>query len=86
MKILVADDDERILRLLSDYLSFNKYEVIVVTDGEQAIEKFRESSFDLIILDVMMPIYDGWIVCKEIRKVSDVPITLGGKIVVVESI
>lgn len=76
MKILVADDDERILRLLSDYLSFNKYEVIAVTDGEQAIEKFRESSFDLIILDVMMPIYDGWIVCKEIRKVSDVPIIM----------
>lgn len=76
MKILVADDDERILRLLSDYLIFNKYEVVTAIDGEKALEKFKEYDFDLIILDVMMPIYDGWIVCKEIRKQSQVPIIM----------
>lgn len=76
MKILVADDDERILRLLSDYLIFNKYEVVTAIDGEEALEKFKENDFDLIILDVMMPIYDGWIVCKEIRKQSQVPIIM----------
>lgn len=76
MKILVADDDERILRLLSDYLIFNKYEVVTAIDGEEALEKFKENYFDLIILDVMMPIYDGWIVCKEIRKQSQVPIIM----------
>lgn len=76
MKILVADDDGRILRLLSDYLTFNKYEVITAIDGEEALEKFKENDFDLIILDVMMPIYDGWIVCKEIRKQSQVPIIM----------
>lgn len=76
MKILVADDDERILRLLSDYLIFNKYEVVTAIDGEKALEKFKEIDFDLVILDVMMPIYDGWIVCKEIRKQSQVPIIM----------
>ena len=76
MKILIADDDERILRLLSDFFRFNKYEVVIVTDGEQALEKFKSQIFDLIILDVMMPIYDGWIVCKEIRKTSSVPIII----------
>ncbi|MBN1040140.1 response regulator transcription factor [Clostridium botulinum] len=76
MKILIADDDERILRLLSDFFRFNKYEVVIVTDGAQALEKFKSQIFDLIILDVMMPIYDGWIVCKEIRKTSSVPIII----------
>lgn len=76
MKILIADDDERILRLLSDYLSFNKFTVVTVTDGQKALENFNEDEFDLVILDVMMPIYDGWIVCKEIRKKSDVPIIM----------
>lgn len=76
MKILVADDDERILRLLSDYLSFNNYEVISSTDGKEALEIFNSNNIDLVILDVMMPIYDGWIVCKEIRKKSNVPIIM----------
>lgn len=76
MKILIADDDERILRLLSDYLSFNKFDVVTVSDGELAIEKFKSDDFDLVILDVMMPIYDGWIVCKEIRRMSNVPIIM----------
>ncbi|AOR24829.1 response regulator transcription factor [Clostridium taeniosporum] len=76
MKILVADDDERILRLLYDFLKFNKYEVVTVTDGKQALERYNSENFDLIILDVMMPIYDGWIVCKEIRKNSLIPIII----------
>ncbi|KIL09549.1 PhoB family transcriptional regulator [Clostridium botulinum] len=76
MRILVADDDERILRLLSDYLEFNKFQVTTVTDGEQAIEAFKNEKYNLVILDVMMPVYDGWIVCKEIRKKSNVPIVM----------
>ncbi len=75
MKILVADDDERILRLIADYLTFNKFEVITATDGKLALENF-DDTIDLVILDVMMPIYDGWIVCKEIRKISEVPIII----------
>ncbi|WP_346867956.1 MULTISPECIES: response regulator transcription factor [unclassified Clostridium] len=75
MKILVADDDERILRLIADYLTFNKFQVITATDGKLALENF-DDTIDLVILDVMMPIYDGWIVCKEIRKISEVPIII----------
>ncbi|SHH95431.1 DNA-binding response regulator, OmpR family, contains REC and winged-helix (wHTH) domain [Clostridium collagenovorans DSM 3089] len=76
MKILIADDDERILRLLYDYLSFNKYNVLTAKDGEEALTIFKRETIDLVLLDVMMPIYDGWIVCKEIRKTSDVPIIM----------
>ena len=76
MNILVADDDERILRLLSDYLTFNKFQVTTVLDGASAIEEFKKGDFQLVILDVMMPKYDGWVVCKEIRKISDVPIII----------
>lgn len=76
MKILVADDDERILKLLSHYLKFNGYDVITAKDGQEAIENYKYNEVNLIILDVMMPIYDGWIVCKEIRKTSNVPIIM----------
>lgn len=76
MKILIADDDERILRLLSDYFTFNKFQVLTAIDGEKALRVFESEEIDLVILDVMMPIYDGWIVCKEIRKKSDVPIIM----------
>lgn len=76
MKILVADDDERILRLIKDFLLHHGYEIEIATDGEQALYLFKDNIFDLVILDVMMPIYDGWIVCKEIRKTSAVPIII----------
>ncbi|MGL4773676.1 MAG: response regulator, partial [Clostridium sp.] len=76
MKILAVDDDERILRLLSDYLKFNGFIVETATDGESGLNKFNNGSYDLVILDVMMPIYDGWVVLKEIRKVSQVPVIM----------
>lgn len=76
MNILIADDDERILRLLKDFLTHEGYNITTVTDGEMAIYSFKEHNYDLVILDVMMPIYDGWIVCKEIRKISEVPIIM----------
>lgn len=76
MKILIADDDERISRLINDFLTHGGYEVKIANDGEEALNLFKTFDFDLIILDVMMPIYDGWIVCKEIRKTSNVPIIM----------
>lgn len=76
MNILIADDDERILKLLSDYLKFNGYGVITTNNGEDALLRFKNYQVDLVILDVMMPVYDGWIVCKEIRKTSNVPIIM----------
>lgn len=76
MKILIADDDERISRLINDFLTHGGYEVKIANDGEEALNLFKTYDFDLIILDVMMPVYDGWIVCKEIRKTSNVPIIM----------
>lgn len=76
MKILIADDDERISRLINDFLTHGGYEVKIANDGEEALNLFKTFDFDLIILDVMMPVYDGWIVCKEIRKTSNVPIIM----------
>ncbi|WP_125153293.1 response regulator transcription factor [Clostridium rectalis] len=76
MNILVADDDVRILRMLKDFLIFNGYKVTTVENGQMALKCFENQEFHLVILDVMMPIYDGWIVCKEIRKTSDIPIIM----------
>ncbi|KMT20982.1 response regulator transcription factor [Clostridium cylindrosporum] len=76
MRILVADDDERIVRLITDFLTHQGYIVESASNGEEALELFEKGTFDLIILDIMMPIYDGWVVCKEIRKTSNVPIII----------
>ena len=76
MKILIADDDERILRLISDYLKYNHFDVACASNGADALELFKKETFNLVILDIMMPIYDGWIVCKEIRKTSAIPVII----------
>ena len=77
LKVLVVDDEARMRKLIKDFLSVNNFKVIEAGDGEEAIEIFNTNKdIDLIILDVMMPKKDGWEVCKEIRKVSSVPIIM----------
>ncbi|WP_432666482.1 response regulator transcription factor [Wukongibacter baidiensis] len=77
IKVLIADDELKYRELLSDFLENEGYEVIVGKDGSEAIELFFSTTgIDLVILDVMMPKLDGWEVCKEIRKNSDVPILM----------
>ncbi len=77
LKILVVDDEERMRKLVKDFLTRKQYEVIEAADGEEAIQLFVEhNDFDLIILDVMMPKMDGWEVCREIRRISKVPIIM----------
>lgn len=77
LKILVVDDESRMRKLVRDFLVKKDYIVIEASDGEEAIDKFYEdSSIALVILDVMMPKMDGWQVCKEIRKKSNVPIIM----------
>lgn len=75
-KILVADDEKRIRKIIGDYLKNDGYKVIEAQNGKEALEKFYSNNdIDLIILDVMMPKKDGWQVCKEIREeFVDVPI------------
>lgn len=74
--ILIVDDEERIRNLVSIYLRKEQYNILQAENGSEAINIFNNNKVDLIILDVMMPIMDGWDVCKEIRKASDIPIIM----------
>ena len=77
IKILVVDDEARMRKLVKDFLEREGYTVIEAKDGMDALEKFYdEKDIALIILDVMMPLMDGWDVCREIRKNSKVPIIM----------
>lgn len=74
--ILVADDEPNIIKLLRLYLREGGYEVSAARDGREALERFKADRPDLVILDLMMPHLDGFEVCQEIRKESDVPIIM----------
>ncbi|ERI94985.1 putative transcriptional regulatory protein ResD [Clostridiales bacterium oral taxon 876 str. F0540] len=73
-KILVVDDEERMRKLIAAYLKKQGYEPIEAENGLEALRIFENEKIHLIVLDVMMPVMDGWTACKEIRKISDVPI------------
>ncbi len=75
-KILIADDEQRIRKLVKDFLMKEKYEIIEAENGEETLDKFYEDKPDLVILDVMMPKIDGLSVCEEIRAESSVPIIM----------
>ena len=75
-KIMVADDDQNICELLRLYLEKEQYTVVIANDGNEAIAKFNSENPALILLDIMMPGLDGWQVCREIRKKSNVPIIM----------
>lgn len=75
VKILLAEDDTSLGTVLSNYLKAKSFEVTLCVDGEIALKRFKEQLFDFIILDVMMPVKDGFAVAKEIRKTdSEIPI------------
>ncbi|MGE5633078.1 MAG: response regulator transcription factor [Caulobacteraceae bacterium] len=75
IKVLVADDEKRIRKIIGDYLKNEGYCVIEAEDGEDALAKFHENKdIDLIIVDVMMPKKNGWQVCEQIRSESEIPI------------
>lgn len=75
-KILVVDDEASIRRILETRLSMIGYDVVTAADGEEAIATFNENHPDLVVLDVMMPKLDGYGVCQELRKESDIPIIM----------
>ena len=75
-KILVVDDDSNICELLRLYLEKEGYHALFARDGETAVKSFQEHHPDLILLDIMLPVLDGWQVCREIRKNSGVPIIM----------
>lgn len=75
-KILIVDDDESISELISLYLVKECFDTESASDGNIAIKKFKEYNPDLILLDIMLPGIDGYAVCREIRKISKVPIIM----------
>jgi two-component system, OmpR family, response regulator ResD len=74
--ILIIEDEQRMRSLLSDYLKKEGYISIEASNGLEGVKTFASNSVDLVILDIMMPYMDGWEVCKNIRKTSNVPIIL----------
>ncbi|MBR6917352.1 MAG: response regulator transcription factor [Clostridia bacterium] len=75
-RILVVDDEEMIRKIVSKYASFEGHEITEASDGMQAIELCRNNTFDIVIIDIMMPELDGFSACREIRKFSSVPIIM----------
>ncbi len=75
-RILLVDDEQSILTLLSYPLRKDGYEVVPAVDGADALARFGESDFDLVVLDVMMPRVDGLEACRRLRAISPVPIIM----------
>ena len=76
ISVLIVEDDRNIQELLQLYLEKEGYAVTVASDGGQGLAKFRAIKPDLVLLDVMMPVMDGWAVCKAIRTDSQTPIIM----------
>lgn len=75
-KILIVDDEWKIRKLIKDYLIKESFLVDEAGDGEEGLDKFYSSNYDVVILDVMMPRIDGWSMCRKIREESNVPIIM----------
>lgn len=75
-KILIVDDEENIRKVIREYLEFEGFLCFEASNGEEAIKMCKENSYDLIVLDIMMPKIDGFTVAKEIRKKQSVPIIM----------
>lgn len=75
-KILLVEDEIRMRFLLSDYFRKEGFKYIEATNGIEALQMFEQNKVDLVVLDIMLPRLDGFQVCKEIRKNSNVPIIL----------
>ncbi len=76
VRILVAEDENSILKLVTRYLENEGFTVLTASDGEAALDTWLDTPIDLAVLDVMMPKLDGWEVLKEIRKESDIPVIM----------
>lgn len=75
-KVLVVEDDINIAELLRLYLQKDGFEVSHAADGGKAVEMAKEIQPDLVLLDIMLPVMDGWQVCRELRKTMKMPIIM----------
>ena len=76
IKVLIVEDDKNISDLLQLYLQKEGYTVVAAADGGDGLAKFRAENPDLVLLDLMMPVMDGWAVCKAIRAESKTPVIM----------
>ena len=76
LRILLVDDDPNIRQLLNLYLTKEGYQVEMVERGDTAVTMFKQNPPNLMLLDVMLPGMDGWQVCREVRKISNIPIIM----------
>ncbi|AWI06092.1 response regulator transcription factor [Clostridium drakei] len=74
--VLIVDDEERMRFLIDAYLKKEGLNVLQAENGRDALKLFKENIVELVVLDIMMPIMDGWTTCKEIRKISQVPVIM----------
>ena len=75
-KILIVDDEDSIREVVREYAEINGYEADEATDGIDALDKSRSTTYDCVILDVMMPRLDGFSACREIKKIQDIPVII----------
>ena len=75
-KVLIVDDDAHIAELIRLYVEKDGFEAITASNGREALQKFKEDAPSIVVLDIMMPEMDGWQVCREIRRISNIPIIM----------
>ncbi|MCQ6274548.1 response regulator transcription factor [Bacillus sp. V3B] len=75
-KILIVDDEFEMRQLLRIYLRQDNYQVDEAENGQDAYEKVKKNDYDLMVLDVMMPLMDGWQTIEQVRKISEIPIIM----------
>lgn len=75
-KILIVDDEPNICEIIRLYVEKEGYDAIIANDGGNAVEKYKSEEPDLVLLDIMLPVKDGWQVCREIRAVGNTPIIM----------
>lgn len=75
-KILIVDDEIQMRQLLTIYLKQYSYQIEEAGNGQEAVDLIKQKDYDLVILDVMMPVMDGWEAIEKIREISDVPVLM----------
>jgi len=76
VRILLVEDENRIREMVKEYLENEGFVIDEAADGAEALDKFGNSEYDMLVLDVMIPKVDGWSVCREIRRASSIPILM----------